>query len=1339
MVEAAAEHVLVAAGIETIPATDTFVYLERAAGTRLSRLEPILDVDGGNGNGVLTCTNPTPAAPRPASDVWNPLDAVGASATMTTLPDVTMAEDDDDVFCLEDAVPFTPDFYRSFGELLCSCLNGEDSGGNGEDDSAAAVTDGHNRHVLDTTAATGETRYSLPRDNDAVRATRLLCALMEYNCGTDQMDEGEETFLSLLLQHCEGNKPARTSTVCTDIDSSCGQHGIDGGGDDDGGGPKKVRRVPIIGAIFRHLSSLPALEAYVRSWARRRRYPHNSPTTDGAIAVDDTVTLATTTTTQISSDAASDRLRALKVWENEKERLEAELSNHIVMLEYVLGSIYRVSDAELRGRCRTKLGGILHVFGLSSGGRPAPMMRLGVSSSGLGGSTAAIGALGGSGAMGVEDASAAGIDTTLKVLLRIVEGIDRSCPLGPAHESLLFDVLLPLHKPSGMVLWRDQTPVLGLYHETLVRCVGAMLVRNKSLISKVVRALLHPDIWPTEGGVQGRSRGGAGGGGMGGVANTPKVVLLLHEVDTYLGLLDITGVEWGGENGDNAHGDESTAERNALILSFSETILPLTARLASCIESDNSRTSERALQYFRNKHFAVLVRRYKEMIMPVILKALCRVDAGMQVPWTPTVRKMTLLVLTEMQAIDEELFWRSSEDAFGPRNVECTMKSQEKVEVNASHVGTAILGVGASTAGNVSQDMTSLRGGMGTWRPPSGVGVASGRGIRAPKGGGQPPLTVTGVAPWAAGSGAGATPKQPPLAVTGVAPWAVGGAAASTGKNATLPRRSAVQRLPSKTKQPGRGMAPWAMQKSSNAPGTSMGPPINKRKTSPHTSVGEKSSSSNKPSTTDVTDPSVSTSSADYGVKRVRRFMEELKPPKIEGEEDNDGGISSWAKAQMAESPTLLPSLKFHDLVFGQNLGEGSFGSVRYARQIVKDRTRSYWPEFAVKIVSTEKISELGYEQSINREIAILRTMSHPGIARLISTFRFRDGAYLVLEYASGGDLHSLLKRNGSIDHASTQFVIGEIVAALCSVHDAGFVFGDLKPENILITESGHIKLTDFGGCRPYTDQAKELVKRSSKDLIKMLRDGDWREQHLKKRGVESSGDAKFLDGDSADEVVEDEDADDMDEDETSEEDFRVEGTTAYLPPEVVVGGTPTTSADSWALGCVLVFCIAGRPPILEDTDHLTRHRIVTFELTSQTDEKDFFGIHDESTFQSDAKELIRKLLSRDPHGRPGMHSVAQDDFFEEKDVFVLHKKEAYPLDVGKIAPVADAKWNRRQFSSIWAPQPKQYAIDTLVSVDGGSSTAWERERNSPIREGAERDVHFLSMRRPTGLMKVGE
>lgn len=47
--------------------------------------------------------------------------------------------------------------------------------------------------------------------------------------------------------------------------------------------------------------------------------------------------------------------------------------------------------------------------------------------------------------------------------------------------------------------------------------------------------------------------------------------------------------------------------------------------------------------------------------------------------------------------------------------------------------------------------------------------------------------------------------------------------------------------------------------------------------------------------------------------------------------------------------------------------------------------------------------------------------------------------------------------------------------------------------QNILITETGHIKVTDFGGCRPVTDEAKALVKQSSKNLLEQLRDGDWK------------------------------------------------------------------------------------------------------------------------------------------------------------------------------------------------------------------------------------------------------
>ena len=52
--------------------------------------------------------------------------------------------------------------------------------------------------------------------------------------------------------------------------------------------------------------------------------------------------------------------------------------------------------------------------------------------------------------------------------------------------------------------------------------------------------------------------------------------------------------------------------------------------------------------------------------------------------------------------------------------------------------------------------------------------------------------------------------------------------------------------------------------------------------------------------------------------------------------EEIEDGQRGWVAAQSAAAPTLLPDLKFHDLVFGHDLGSGSFSTVKYARQILK-------------------------------------------------------------------------------------------------------------------------------------------------------------------------------------------------------------------------------------------------------------------------------------------------------------------------------------------------------------------------------------------------------------------
>ena len=239
-----------------------------------------------------------------------------------------------------------------------------------------------------------------------------------------------------------------------------------------------------------------------------------------------------------------------------------------------------------------------------------------------------------------------------------------------------------------------------------------------------------------------------------------------------------------------------------------------------------------------------------------------------------------------------------------------------------------------------------------------------------------------------------------------------------------------------------------------------------------------------------------------HGHQLLLEYMEKCLPSQTEDADTTKD--DDWKVVQGALTPTLLPTLRFHDLVFGQILGQGSFGVVRYARMIVREKSRSEWPEYAVKILSAETILRECYNGAAVREMAVLQSVAHPGFARLVSCFRYTKSAYLVLEYAGRGDLHSLVvqshPRRGPVSvplsHLCTRFILGEVVAALLFLHGMGFAYNDLKPENILITEVGHIKIADFGACRPYTSCAVELLDNRIKALAggTSLRNGDWRD-----------------------------------------------------------------------------------------------------------------------------------------------------------------------------------------------------------------------------------------------------
>ena len=69
----------------------------------------------------------------------------------------------------------------------------------------------------------------------------------------------------------------------------------------------------------------------------------------------------------------------------------------------------------------------------------------------------------------------------------------------------------------------------------------------------------------------------------------------------------------------------------------------------------------------------------------------------------------------------------------------------------------------------------------------------------------------------------------------------------------------------------------------------------------------------------------------------------------------------------------------------------------------------------------------------------------------------------MLLDYACGGELFTLLRREGRFSNDVALFFSVEITLAFEYLHSSDIAYRDLKPENLLIDRDGHVKITDFG------------------------------------------------------------------------------------------------------------------------------------------------------------------------------------------------------------------------------------------------------------------------------------
>jgi hypothetical protein len=148
--------------------------------------------------------------------------------------------------------------------------------------------------------------------------------------------------------------------------------------------------------------------------------------------------------------------------------------------------------------------------------------------------------------------------------------------------------------------------------------------------------------------------------------------------------------------------------------------------------------------------------------------------------------------------------------------------------------------------------------------------------------------------------------------------------------------------------------------------------------------------------------------------------------------------------------------------VLEREIGSGGMSRVFLARDEVLERP------VAVKILNPS-FGETDIGTRFRREGRTAARLSHPNIVQVYDAgevrFEGRETSYIVMEYVPGGDLKDLIDERGVLSGAELTRLSGA-AAGLAHAHERGVIHRDIKPHNILITDSGDVKVTDFGIAR---------------------------------------------------------------------------------------------------------------------------------------------------------------------------------------------------------------------------------------------------------------------------------
>ena len=154
-------------------------------------------------------------------------------------------------------------------------------------------------------------------------------------------------------------------------------------------------------------------------------------------------------------------------------------------------------------------------------------------------------------------------------------------------------------------------------------------------------------------------------------------------------------------------------------------------------------------------------------------------------------------------------------------------------------------------------------------------------------------------------------------------------------------------------------------------------------------------------------------------------------------------------------------------ILLNKSIGRGAFSKI-YAGYTL----------FSNKDVAIKRIKNSKYKKNsklLDREIEIMKSLSHPNIIRLFDVIRERHTIFIIMEMCENGDFSKFLNNRPLKEKHAHRF-LHQITNGLKYLHKHKIVHRDLKPQNILLTKNYILKISDFGLAKIFNDTMSETI-----------------------------------------------------------------------------------------------------------------------------------------------------------------------------------------------------------------------------------------------------------------------